>query len=363
MNGTVRGEYKVPGGKLVAAEVEIDDGILRTVRISGDFFAEPDDALENIDRALTGLPEDASVQQMSTVVTAAIGPQTHLIGFDADAVAIAVRRAVGRATSWSDHTFEVIHGKAETPQLQMALDQALTESVADGTRPPTLRIWEWERNAVVIGSFQSYRNEIDQEAADRHAVTVVRRISGGGAMFIEPGNTITYSLYVPGSLVEGLSFERSYAFLDDWVLGALSDLGIAARYVPLNDITSPIGKIGGAAQKRLASRDPEARNKLGGAVLHHVTMAYDIDANKMTEVLRIGREKLSDKGTASANKRVDPLRSQTGMPRADVIEAFKDHFRGRYRTTDGMITGPERDRAEQLVAEKLGTDGWLHRVP
>ncbi|QGN32456.1 biotin/lipoate A/B protein ligase family protein [Microlunatus sp. Gsoil 973] len=359
----MRGEYKVPGGKLVAAEVEVDDGILSTVRISGDFFAEPDDALENIDRALTGMPEDASVQQMSAVVTAAIGPQAHLIGFDADAVAIAVRRAVGRATSWSDHTFQIIHGAAETPQLQMALDQALTESVADGTRPPTLRIWEWERNAVVIGSFQSYRNEIDHAAAEQFDVTVVRRISGGGAMFIEPGNTITYSLYVPGSLVEGLSFERSYAFLDDWVLGALSELGIAARYVPLNDITSPVGKIGGAAQKRLASRDAEARNKLGGAVLHHVTMAYDIDAGKMTQVLRIGREKLSDKGTASANKRVDPLRSQTGMPRADVIDAFKDHFRGRYRTADGVITESERRRAEQLVTEKFGTGAWLHRVP
>ena len=49
----------------------------------------------------------------------------------------------------------------------------------------------------------------------RHGVTVTRRVSGGGAMFIQPGNTITYSLYVPTSLVEGLSFEQSYAFLDD----------------------------------------------------------------------------------------------------------------------------------------------------
>ncbi|MBO0811824.1 MAG: lipoate--protein ligase family protein [Microlunatus sp.] len=359
----MRGEYKVPGGKLVAADVEVDNGVLSTVRISGDFFLEPDNALESIDRALTGLPEDSSVRQLSAIVAATAGPDTHLIGFDPDAVAIAVRRAVGRATSWSDHSFEIIHGDAETPQLQMALDQALTESVAEGTRSPTLRIWEWERNAVVIGSFQSYRNEIDQEAADLYAVTVVRRISGGGAMFIEPGNTITYSLYVPGSLVEGLSFEQSYAFLDEWVIGALTELGIAARYVPLNDIASSVGKIGGAAQKRLASRNPDARNKLSGAVLHHVTMAYNIDAGKMTEVLRIGREKLSDKGTPSADKRVDPLRSQTGMPRADVIEAFKDHFRRRYQATDGSITDEERSRAEDLVAEKFGTDGWLRRVP
>lgn len=360
----MRGEYKVPGGKLVAAEVETEGGTLASVHISGDFFLEPDDALDRIDRALTGLPEDSPVDRMSAVVQAAVGPDAHLIGFDADAVAIAVRRAVGRATSWSDHTFEIIHGAAEDPAMQMALDQALAESVAAGTRRPTLRIWEWERPAVVIGSFQSYRNEIDDQAARELGVTVVRRISGGGAMFIEPGNTITYSLYVPGSLVEGLSFERSYAFLDDWVLGALADVGVDAHYAPLNDITSPVGKIGGAAQKRLVSGDgADGAGRMNGAVLHHVTMAYDIDADKMLRVLRIGREKLSDKGTKSANKRVDPVRSQTGMPRAEVIAAFTKHFAGRYATVPGQITAEERRRAAELVAEKFGTDAWLHRVP
>ncbi len=135
--------------------------------------------------------------------------------------------------------------------MHLALDQVLTEELDEGRRGPTLRIWEWASAAVIIGSFQSLRNEVDPEGAERHGVTVVRRISGGGAMFVEPGNTITYSLYVPGSLVEGLSFERSYAFLDDWVLGALADLGVEATYKPLNDIASPAGKIAGAAQKRL----------------------------------------------------------------------------------------------------------------
>src|SRR5699024_11554874 len=87
------------------------------------------------------------------------------------------------------------------------------------------------------------------EAAERRGVRVIRRISGGGAMFMEPGNTITYSLYVPASLVDGLSFEQSYCFLDDWVLGALEAVGIKARYVPLNDIASEQGTSGGAAQK------------------------------------------------------------------------------------------------------------------
>jgi lipoate-protein ligase A len=349
----MRGEFKVPGGKLVAVDVEVAEGRISWAAVSGDFFLEPDEALEDINGALVGLAETTRVEEISRAVQGVLGPEVRLVGFDAEAVAIAVRRALGHATRWEDHTFEIVHEGPQAPAMHMAIDQAQAEAVGAGERRPTLRIWEWGSPAVVIGSFQSLRNEVDAEGAEKHGVTVVRRISGGGAMFIEPGNTITYSLTVPASLVEGLSFERSYAFLDDWVLGALRELGIDASYVPLNDIASPAGKIAGAAQKRLAN----------GAVLHHVTMAYDIDADKMLEVLRIGREKLSDKGTKSANKRVDPLRSQTGMARADVIEAFKNHFRSRYSTVDGEVTEAERERAEELVRSKFGTPEWTARVP
>lgn len=67
---------------------------------------------------------------------------------------------------------------------------------------------------MVVGSFQSYCNEIDEEGHERHNISVMRRIIDNGAMFMEPGNCVTYLLLVPGSLAEGLSFERSYGFLD-----------------------------------------------------------------------------------------------------------------------------------------------------
>ncbi|MCP1637146.1 lipoate-protein ligase A [Kerstersia gyiorum] len=175
----------------------------------------------------------------------------------------------------------------------------------------------------------------------------------GGAMFVEPGSTITYSLYAPGELVRGMSFAESYAFLDDWVLKALNELGIAAFYKPLNDITSPQGKIGGAAQKRFAN----------GAVLHHVTMAYDMDAGKMLQVLRIGREKLSDKGTASAAKRVDPLRSQTGLAREQIIARMKATFAALNGGTPGQITPEEFAAAESLAQGKFSSEAWLNHLP
>jgi lipoate-protein ligase A len=225
--------------------------------------------------------------------------------------------------------------------------------VSAGRRAPTLRIWEWASAAVVMGRFQSLRNEVDAEGARRHGIEVVRRISGGGAMFIEPGNTITYSIVAPISMVEGMSFEQAYALMDAWVIAALAELGIQAWYQPLNDITSPAGKIAGAAQARR-----------GKAVLHHVTMAYDIDAAKMLEVLRIGREKLSDKGTTSAQKRVDPLRSQTGLAREAVIARLVDSFRQRHGGLDGGSLGTgELARAEALARDKFATAAWTGIVP
>jgi lipoate-protein ligase A len=349
----MRGEFKVRGGKLVCADVAVDAGEITAVSVSGDFFLEPDSALDAINGALVGMPASATAAQYAEAVAAALPPDARLVGFDPQAVGVAVRRALGKAVGWDALTFDVIGPRVLPPPMHVALDEVIAAEVSAGERPPTFRVWDWDRPCVVIGSFQSYANEIDPEGAARHGIQVVRRVTGGGAMFMEAGNCITYSLVVPGALVDGLSYEQSYAFLDEWVLGALASVGVAATYQPLNDIASAAGKIGGAAQRRLAD----------GTVLHHVTMAYDIDADKMLEVLRVGREKLSDKGTKSANKRVDPMRSQTGLPRETIIDAFLAHFRAVYRCRDSEYTPDELARAEHLVRTKFGTDTWTRRVP
>ncbi|WP_026919302.1 lipoate--protein ligase family protein [Gordonia shandongensis] len=349
----MHGEYKVPGGKLVVVDVEVDGGVLTDVTVSGDFFLEPDEALETITAALVGAPSGATAAQLAQRVSDALPEDVSMIGFTPESVGIAIRRALGRATSWHDHVLDVIGPQVLAPAMHVALDEVLLREVAAGERGPTLRFWDWDSPLVVLGSFQSVRNEVDEDAAAQHGFGIVRRISGGGAMFMEPGNCITYSLVVPASLVDGLSFEQSYAFLDQWVMDALADLGINARYVPINDIVSDQGKIAGAAQKRI----------VGGAVLHHVTMAYDIDADKMTQVLRIGREKISDKGITSSGKRVDPMRTQTGMARGDIIDAFAEHVRRRYATRDADYTDAEIDAARRLVDTKFSSPEWTYRVP
>ena len=354
----MHGEFKVPGGKLVVVDLEVVDDRIAAFRLSGDFFLEPDDALHAIDAAVTGLPADADAQEYTAAVTAALPPDATLLGFSPEAVATAIRRALKQATTWNDYDWQLLHPGPLSPNMHLALDQVLAEEVGSGRRKPTLRIWEWNEPAVVIGSFQSVKNEVDPVNAAKYGFDVVRRISGGGAMFMDAGAVITYSLYAPIDLVQGMSFAESYAFLDDWVLVALRSLGIEASYQPLNDITSPTGKIGGAAQKRLAGVNGQS-----GAVLHHVTMSYDMDGDKMVQVLRIGREKMSDKGTKSANKRVDPLRSQTGRSRAEIIDTMIETFRSLHGLQADEITAAEYAAAEKLVADKFATEEWVYRVP
>ncbi|MFK0260138.1 biotin/lipoate A/B protein ligase family protein [Streptomyces angustmyceticus] len=354
----MHGEYKVPHGKLVVVDLDVEGGALRNVRVAGDFFLEPDEALLAIDAALEGAPAHTDAAGLAARVDRALPDGAVLLGITTEGVAVAVRRALAQATGWGDYDWQLIHEGPQPPALHMALDEVLTAEVAAGRRPPTLRVWEWDSPAVVIGSFQSLRNEVSPEGAARHGITVVRRISGGGAMFVEPHSTITYSLAVPEALVSGLSFADSYAYLDDWVLAALGDMGIKAWYQPLNDIATDVGKVAGAAQKRVVGPGGGP-----GAVLHHVTMSYDIDAGKMLDVLRIGKEKLSDKGTRSAGKRVDPLRRQTGLPREAVIEKMIGSFRARYGLTPGGITDGELARAQDLVRTKFTTPEWTARVP
>jgi lipoate-protein ligase A len=193
---------------------------------------------------------------------------------------------------------------------------------------------------------------VNEDVAREEGVTLVRRISGGGAMFIEPEGAITYSIYAPEDLVRGMTFPESYAFFDGWVIDALRELGVNAWYAPLNDITSDGGKIGGAAQARR-----------GGAVLHHTTMAYQMNLDRMGRVLRVGKEKLSDKGVQSASRRVGPLRQQTDLDRDVIIHHLVGHFRARYGLADDTLRPHELADAAARVERQFGTDAWVRILP
>lgn len=254
-------------------------------------------------------------------------------------------------TRFASLRLDVIDDAPRDAHDNLALDEALLYAVADGARPPLCRMWDWSEAAVILGSYQSVRDEIDVRHAQRLGFGFSRRVSGGGAMVVQPGKTLTWSLIVPESLLEGLSFRQSFAYLDMWCVRVLRALGVPAVYRPINDIASPGGKISGAAQCR--------RRR---TVLHHVTMAYDLDNDMMWELLRLDQPRNSDKGVASAVKRVTPLRDFIDMPQAELRQLLIAAFGSLHTCTAATVNPTELEDAARRRREKFETGEWLYRV-
>jgi len=235
--------------------------------------------------------------------------------------------------------------------MHMALDEVLLGRVIAGERRPTLRIWEWIEPALVIGSHQSVANEVDVPAARELGFVVTRRMSGGGTMLCEPNRTITYSLYLPESVVAGVTFRKSYAMLDDWAVRAFVELGVPAEYREINDIISPRGKIAGAAQARRR-----------GFVLHHTTVAHSMDVELLPRLIRIGRPSVAATGVRSANKAVSPLSWFTTRTCAEVALDLANHFSSSFRARPSRPQPAELEAAHRLVSTKYATPAWVNRI-
>jgi len=251
--------------------------------------------------------------------------------------------------AWKSIPWRILSERPVSPALNVALDEVLVDRIAVADSLPTLRFWGWDSAAVILGRCQSVANEVDLPAARDLGMTVVRRMTGGGAMFLQPHGAITYSLILPEVLVEGLTLRQSYEVCDAWCVSVLRELGIDCEYRPINDIACAAGKIAGAAQARRR-----------GVVLHHTALAYALDNEEMLRVLRLGREKLKERGVASATKVVAPLNLQTALSREAIVEALRDGFIERYGGTIGELGADEMEAAEALVQTKYGTAEWTN---
>jgi lipoate-protein ligase A len=90
----MHGEYKTPGGKLVVVDLDVQDGKLSNVMVSGDFFLYPDDAFPALTEALEGLSVDLSETEIAEQVRMALPRDAELLGSSPEAIAAAVRRAL-----------------------------------------------------------------------------------------------------------------------------------------------------------------------------------------------------------------------------------------------------------------------------
>lgn len=244
--------------------------------------------------------------------------------------------------------FRLIPFRYHHAYMNMALDESILEGIRDGVSPSTIRFYGWEPSAVSIGYFQGIEYEVRLEACRAAGVDVVRRITGGGAVYHDRDGELTYSILAPQEIFP-LESEACFRFICGDILAALEMLGISAGFQPINDILVDGKKISGNAQTRRY-----------GVLLQHGTLLYRVDVEKMFTLLNVSEEKISDKLIRSVKKRVTSVTDIAPITFESVIAAFETAF-SRNRTVErGDYTAAELERARVLVEQKYRSREWNH---
>lgn len=228
----------------------------------------------------------------------------------------------------------------------MAIDEAVSEGVAAGTSPPTIRFYTWKPGAVSIGYFQSLADEVDLDACRAAGVDWVRRRTGGGAVYHDEKGEITYSIIAPeAAFPKGII--DSYKLICGWIVAGLAGIGLQAEFKPINDIIVNGKKISGNAQTRR-----------GGVLLQHGTILYDVDVRKMFSLLKVGKDKLADKMISAAEERVTSVTKQCGATREQLYEKMREAFVANKEFERMTLSASELARAEELAKARYSSDEW-----
>ena len=230
----------------------------------------------------------------------------------------------------------------------MATDEAIMKCHKKGDKP-SVRFYGWKPHAVSIGYFQGIEEEVDLEKARELDTDVVRRITGGGAVFHERELTYSFVCSEESKLVSKKILE-SYQKICAGIVNGLEELEVKSEFVPLNDIIVNGKKISGNAQTR---RD--------GNVLQHGTLLLEVGVDKMFSLLKVPDEKMKGKIIESVKQRVTSLEMETGREYSflDVTEAMQKGFGKAFdaELVEGELSEEEKSAAEELK-EKFASKEW-----
>lgn len=246
--------------------------------------------------------------------------------------------------------FRMISFKYFDAFMNMALDEVIMDGIRSGKTLPTIRFYGWDPSAVSIGYFQGIKNEVNLEGAHSQGVDVVRRLTGGGAVYHDTQGEVTYSIIGPMDIFPSDVIE-SYRMICGDILHALRLLGIEASFEPINDIMLDNKKISGNAQTRRR-----------GILLQHGTILYQVDVEKMFSVLNVSEQKSVDKLIKSVKKRVTSISDLIDVSMEDVSSALEQGFSREREIIHEDYTAEELELAEQLSKEKFQTESWNFRL-
>ena len=196
-----------------------------------------------------------------------------------------------------------VESPSTDPYFNLALEQYVFDRL--DRRHSYFMLWQND-NAIIVGKYQNTAEEIDAGYVKDHGISVVRRLSGGGAVYHDLGN-LNFTFIADSGQDQALDF----ASFCRPIAGALASLGVTVELSGRNDMTIDGKKFSGNSQYRKEGR-----------VMHHGTILFDSDLEVIGKALRVSKDKIESKGVQSVRSRVTNVRPY--LPQDIPIRAFWD---------------------------------------
>jgi len=238
----------------------------------------------------------------------------------------------------------------------MAIDEAILTARIKNLVQNTVRFYRWNPSAVSIGKFQNIENEVHLGNCRKHGVDVVRRITGGGAVYHDAEGEITYSIVASKEDLKAENINAVYTKFYSGIAEALKSLGIKADFNEGNAKTCPNLTV----NNKKVSGSSQSHKK--GIVLQHGTLLVDVNLQKMFTTLRVPWATTCMQVVNIAKNRITSIQKETGRKMAigEVEQALIQGFQKalNIRLLEGRLTTYERELAEKLYKQKYTTNNW-----
>ena len=241
----------------------------------------------------------------------------------------------------------------------MAVDEAILTARTLDRVPNTLRIYKWKPSTVSIGKNQKPENEIQLENCRKLGIDIVRRISGGGTVYHDERDEVTYSLTAKTSDLGVKDLTAVYAKVYSGIRDALRILGVSADFSEGDEKNCPNLTVNG----RKISGSSQANKR--ETVLQHGTLLLDVDLEKMFTLLRVPWAKTCMEVVNVAKNKITSVKCEVGHgvsseTAANALTAGFKNALGVEMVADSL-TQFEAELAQKLCVQKYATDDWnLH---